>query len=75
MKVLEEAADAHSLTLELESAQSSAELKVRCNTSKLDIRAEGATLAPVDQRVGLYSLLVKFPSGAGYQHKTVTLRW
>jgi hypothetical protein len=75
LKVLAETTDAHSLTLELESAQSSAELKVRGNRAKLDIRAEGATLAPLDHSVGEYSLLVKFPSGEGYQHKTVTLRW
>jgi hypothetical protein len=74
--VLEETTEARSLTLELEAGQGSAvALKVRCNRPKLDIRAEGATLAPVDPGAGVYSLLVKFPSGAGYQHKTVTLRW
>jgi glycogen debranching enzyme len=79
MKVLAETAEAHSLKLELEAGQGAVvHLKIRQNAPKLNIRAEGATIVPEDQSSGkgeLYSMIVSFPAGSGYQQKTVILRW
>ena len=73
LKVLSEHAEAHSLQLELEAAAGSVvELKLRRNTPKLNLHAEGATIiaAALTDR-----LVVKFSQGSGYQQQTVTLRW
>jgi len=76
MKVLAETATAHSLVLELEAeAGSVAELKLRRNAPKLNVHAEGAHVTPEAHGTGLDALTVEFPSGSGYQQKTVTLRW
>jgi glycogen debranching enzyme len=79
MKVLEEAWDAHSLTLTLEADEGAAvTLKVRRNAPKLLLHAEGGTLVAAGHDAagpGLDSLDVNFPSGRGYQQKTVILRW
>jgi hypothetical protein len=79
VKVLAEKMDANWLTLELEAdAASVVELKIRRNKPKLNIRAENATVVPADHNAGdadLDSLTVNFPSGSGYQQKTVILRW
>ena len=78
MKVLGETADAHSLKLELEAeADSVVELKVRRNVTKLNLHVDGGTIeaAPVGSAAGVETLVVKFPSGVGYQGRTVTLGW
>jgi glycogen debranching enzyme len=79
MKVLSEAATAHSLKLELEAdAGSVVELKLRRNGTKLNVHAEGAELVSAERSPGgsnLDSLTVKFPAGTGYQQQTVTLHW
>ena len=78
MKVLSESADAHSLKLELEAeADSVVELKVRRNAAKLNLHVDGGTIeaAPAGAPAGVEKLVVKFPSGVGYQGQTVTLRW
>jgi glycogen debranching enzyme len=78
MKVLSESADAHSLKLELEAeAGSVVELQVRRNAAKLNLHVDGGTTeaAPSGITAGVEKLVVKFPSGVGYQGQTVTLRW
>ncbi|MBB5329735.1 amylo-alpha-1,6-glucosidase [Tunturiibacter gelidoferens] len=78
MKVLSESADAHSLKLELEAeAGSVVELQVRRNAAKLNLHVDGGTTeaAPSGISAGVEKLVVKFPSGVGYQGQTVTLRW
>jgi hypothetical protein len=77
MKVLSETATTHSLKLELEADTGSVvKLKLRRNGAKLNVHAEGAELVSAERSSGasnLDSLIVKFPSGAGYQQHTVTL--
>jgi hypothetical protein len=69
MKVLNETRAAHSLTLELEAmASTTVTLKLRRNTAKLNLQAEGATIDGD-------ALHIAFPAGTGYQPQTVTLRW
>jgi hypothetical protein len=78
MKVLSESADAHSLKLELEAeAGSVVELNVRRNAAKLNLHVDGGTIeaAPAGTPAGVEKLVVKFPSGVGYQGQAVTLRW
>lgn len=76
MKVLDETAAAHSLTLDLEAqAGTVVTLKVRRNTVKVKLTADGGTLTPGDSASGLDSLTVEFPEGSGYLQKTVVLRW
>ena len=69
MKVLEEQRQPRQLTLTLEAQGGSTQtLFVRNNDNKARISVDGAT-------IGESSLIVKFPSGSGYQKQTVTLRW
>ncbi len=79
MKVLAETATAHSLKLELAAeAGSVVELKLRLNQEKLNVHADGAELVSAEHGSGvsrLDSLTVKFPSGTGYQQRTVALSW
>ena len=78
VKVLSESADAHSLKLELEAeADSVVELKVRRNVTKLNLHVDGGTIeaAPDGTTAGVEKLVVKFPSGVGYQGQAVTIRW
>jgi hypothetical protein len=78
MKVLGETADARSLKLELEAeAGSVVELKVRRNLARLNLHVDGGTIeaAPSGVTQDVERLVVKFPSGVGYQGQTVTLRW
>jgi Mannosylglycerate hydrolase MGH1-like glycoside hydrolase domain len=76
MKVLDETFTAHSLTLDLEAdAGTVVTLKVRRNTAKVKLTADGGTLAPDDTVSWLDSLQVEFPAGSGYVQKTVVLRW
>ncbi|WP_348267666.1 hypothetical protein P8936_00125 [Edaphobacter paludis] len=74
-KVLAENIDAHSMKLELEAQGSSTvEFKLRRNVEVKHLLADGATIVPpTNSNTG--QLLVKFPTGDGYQRKTVTLRW
>lgn len=76
MKVLAETWEARSLTLELEAgAGASVQMKVRSNQAGLRIRADGATISWEGAGSGIYPMVVNFPSGTGYQRKTVTLHW
>lgn len=73
MKVLDEAVDSHSLKLVLEGmAGSVVQLKLRRNTPKLSLHAEGAIIAGVN---GGERLVVSFGSGVGYQQQMVTVVW
>ena len=74
LKVLAEAADAHSLTLRLSApGASEQELTVRENIPLPRLAAADAQLEQVEQ--GMRSLHVQFPAGTGYVDKTVTLTW
>jgi len=76
MKVLAETVTPHSLVIELEAeAGLVVELKLRRNNANLNVHADGAQIAPNAHGTGLDALTVAFPSGNGYQQKTVTLRW
>jgi hypothetical protein len=76
MKVLAESVTSHSMRLELEAdAGSVVELQLRRNAPKLNVRAQGARISPKKGESGLDSLIVEFPSGAGYKQQTVTLQW
>ncbi len=76
MKVLAEELSPHSLKLDLEAeAGTVAVLKLRCNAPHLNVRAEGASMAPIENQPSLDSLTVKFPTGSGYQQQTVIVRW
>lgn len=75
MKVLGETVEGRSLRLDLEGeGGSTATLTVRVNWPRGSVRAEGGMLAGATAD-GLSTLSVSFPEGAGYQEKTVTLRW
>ena len=76
MKVLAETVTAHSLKLELEAeAGSVVDLQLRRNAPKLNVRVEGASIAPEGSDPGLDSLRVTFPPGSAYQRQTVTVSW
>ncbi|HEX5236586.1 MAG TPA: hypothetical protein VFW25_14800 [Silvibacterium sp.] len=76
MKVLAENWGARSLALDLEAdAGSVVEMKVRSNQAGIRIRAEGATISQAAGDTGISLLIVNFPTGTGYQQKTVILRW
>ena len=76
MKVLAETASSRSLALELEAeAGSVVELKLRRNAPNLNLHAEGASITPAPHRGDPDALTVNFPSGSGYQHQTVIVRW
>jgi glycogen debranching enzyme len=76
MKVLTETVTPHSLKLELEAdAGSVVELKLRHNAPKLNVRVEGASIAPERRMPDLDSLIVEFPQGSGYQQRTVIVGW
>jgi glycogen debranching enzyme len=69
MKVLEEQAAPHSLTLTLAAQGSSQQaLLLKENAAGLRVRTE-------DGKIGDGELVVSFPAGAGYVTKTVTLSW
>jgi glycogen debranching enzyme len=76
-KVLAENIDAHSMKLELEAqGGSTVEFKLRKNGPVKSLTAGGATIAPsANPSSDIGRLLVTFPTGDGYQRKTVTLRW
>lgn len=75
MKVLAETLEGRSLRLDFEGdAGSTVMLKVRVNAPRVSVRADGATLSGA-KADGLSPLAVSFPAGAGYQGKTVILRW
>ena len=77
VKVLSESMTPNSLRLELESeAGSVVTLKLRRNATTLNVQAEGGELVPAEYGSNSLGLVtVKFPTGSGYQHQTVTLRW
>lgn len=76
MKVLGETATARSLKLDLEAeAGTVVDLQLRRNISGLDVHAEGARISSEHRGDALEKLTVEFPSGSGYQQRTVTLRW
>jgi glycogen debranching enzyme len=73
MKVLNETRTDHSLTLELEGmAGSSSNLKLRRNGAKVKVRAEGGIIG---EGSASETLTVNFAGNAGYQPRTVILRW
>jgi glycogen debranching enzyme len=74
LKILEEASEAHSLTLHLSAPGDTEQiLIVRENTALPKLAAADAKLG--DLHDGLRSLHVQFPAGTGYIEKTVTLTW
>jgi hypothetical protein len=76
MKVLAETVTSQSLKLELVAdAGSIVELKLRRNTPRLKVRLEGASVASERTAPNLDSLIVEFPSGIGYQQRTVIVAW
>jgi hypothetical protein len=71
MKVLEQRADVHSLSLRLSApANSQQTLLVRLNDQKIHLRIEGGEMP-----AGSSELRVHFPAGEGYQEKQVKLSW
>jgi glycogen debranching enzyme len=74
MKVLDEKATAHSLTLTL-AAQGGSEqmLLLKENAAGLKVHTDDARIGTAAD--GLRSLSVSFPAGTGYVTKTVTLSW
>ena len=71
LKVLSEDRGPRSLTLQLEAqGGSTQDLLVRQNNKKIRLQVDGASLGPNGN-----SLVVAFPTGAGYQRQTVVLRW
>jgi glycogen debranching enzyme len=79
MKVLTESRDSHSLRLELEAAAGSVvQLKVRRNEQKLNLRVDGGSVIPAKsaaEQTNMDEVVVKFPEGTGYQHRTLVLSW
>lgn len=74
-KVLAQTTEAHSMKLDLEAeAGSTVTLKLRKNAETPNLTAEGATIVPSTAN-NLSHLQVTFPTGNGYQRKTVTLHW
>lgn len=75
MKVLNESLGADSLTLEVEGwGGSVAEIGVRVNRPKVNLKVDGAVLGEM-RGDGLRGVTVNFPSGEGYQKRTVVFRW
>ncbi|GGA72368.1 hypothetical protein GCM10011507_25000 [Edaphobacter acidisoli] len=75
MKVLAETREGRSLRLDLEGeGGSTTMMQVRVNGPRVSVHADGADLSDA-KADGLLPLMVSFPAGAGYQEKTVTLRW
>jgi hypothetical protein len=73
LKVLDQHADAHSLTLELAAPGGSQQtLHLRVSDPRAKPAADGAELGATGT---LRDLRVSFPPGSGYQQKTVTIRW
>jgi glycogen debranching enzyme len=76
LKVPDQTADGHSLTLGLEAQGGSTyDLPLRFNGLKNVAHADGATILPPTDARGLSRLHVVFPTGAGYQQQTVRLTW
>lgn len=74
MKVLDEEATPHSLTLTLAAQAGSRQmLQLRQNAGGLSVHAEGAKMGLIAN--GLTELEVEFPAGSRYVTKTVTLTW
>jgi glycogen debranching enzyme len=71
MKVLDQRAAAHSLSLRLSApANTQQTLFLRMNDPKIHLRSEGAEVS-----AGSSELRVQFPAGEGYQEKEVKLSW
>lgn len=76
VKVLSESRTPHSLTLDLEAeAGSSVGMRLRRNGLTAPIHATGAELAPMAPKGELQDLRVDFPSGSGYQQKSIRFTW
>ncbi len=79
LKVLNQTADAHSLTLDLEAQGGSVyDLPLRVNgVPHTAIHTDGATLAQtaVGSAADGSSLHIVFPAGVGYQRQSVRLSW
>lgn len=78
LKVLDQQATAHSLTLSLSGLGGSTyNLLLRENASKLHVRADGATLSVSKDglRDGLRAVSIAFSPAPGYAMKTVTFSW
>ena len=74
MKVLAEHYDGRSLTLRLSAPGASMQkLEVRENVPHIQLATKDGDLGPIES--GLRSMTVRFPDGAGYVDKTVTLSW
>jgi len=70
-KVLTQTTDAHSMQLSLEAqAGSTVTFKLRKNADAPNLTAEGASIINNQSR-----LQITFPTGTGYQRKTVILHW
>lgn len=76
LKVLNQTADSHTLTLELEAQGGSTyDLPLRLNAART-VHADGATvLPPAGSDSSRSRLHIVFPGGAGYQQQTVRLTW
>lgn len=76
VKVLDEVWAPRSLTLNLEAeAGTSVTMELRRNGPAGAIQAVGAKLGQAESASGLQSVNVVFPSGSGYQRKTVRFTW
>lgn len=74
LKILDQQAKAHSLTLSLSGIGGTTySLLLRENASKLNVRADGATLGAAKD--GLRAVSIAFPPAQGYVTKTVTFSW
>ena len=74
LKVLDQQMEPHRMTLSLAGVGGeSYSLLLRENNSKLNLRAEGATLGM--SKGGLRPVSIQFPEASGYVTKTVTLSW
>lgn len=74
-KVLSQTTDAHSMKLELEAqAGSTVTFKLRKNAETPNLTVEGATIVPSTAN-NPSQLQITFPTGSGYQRKTITLHW
>jgi glycogen debranching enzyme len=74
LKVIREAADAHSLKLQLEAVGGTVvRLPLRRNSTKLNVTADGGQIEKASSV--LDALVVRFADRTGYQSQTVTLRW